>query len=228
MEKVTVVQKQGLVNSKGEFIIPCEYVSIRVLKSRVYVAEKDNYKDYFTGQNFCFYNSKGKILSDYLICDYEIDEDENIVAIKTALDMWKLARINAEECRAVCRLETLDADLSKILDKSNGYIAAIKKDTDGTEICVIYKTDTWESVFSSDKISDVIISEKGFIVSDKETKKEGFVNLLGKKIIECEWDGINFCSGFIKVEGSLSEGSLLYKIGKYTYDGEEICIDILK
>lgn len=230
MERVKVVQKQGLVSESGDTIIPVVYDSVKVLKSGVYVAEIKELHQFFEKEKsrYEFYTSKRMIDSIDYIWEYRTDEDENVVAVRV-YHGWMLLNIDYEKNI----LDIYASKIVKILDIANGYISVIENTAGKKEICLykeegcVYKIDTKKEIFSSSEISDIKITEKGFIVTDKNTNNKGFIDFEGKKILDCIYDHIICFPSYMEV---FYDRYLDKKNGQrvnrmYSYEGKELLIE---
>jgi len=234
MSKIEVVKREGIVNEEGKVIVPFEYEYVRVLNSGVYVAVKGE-RNFEESKPVCnkyyhhkklipikdesrihLYTDKGKIAFNQPILDYVCNNNgtDEIVALKIP-EGWRLVELDYEKNILNAYYSTVD----RIVDMCDGYIA-VERVGNG---CTVYSMDNWEKVFELTEAAEIIIiSESGFLVTEKETRKYAFYNLSGCMILDYEWDCICCEDDYIVVIQYLGDTQLAKKKVIYSYDGEEL------
>lgn len=206
--------KYGVINAKGEYVVPCDYNKISIENDKIIVRveeEDDEYK----------YGIVDKTGREILECKYSyMRVGEN--GIITVIENDKSKFIN-ENGKKVIEKEYYRAspfgkkNLAAVQEKENGWNWGFINE-EGEEVIPC----EYESVGE--------FSESGLAaaaISGEDGMRWGFINEKGEEVIPFEYDDVtmfseNGLAGVAKEAGEGEDGEILYKWGFINWRNEEV------
>lgn len=219
MKTLKTFNKLGARNPKGEIIIPSEYDSIDYADG--FIAYSDNQLIY-KSEEIYICRQKNQFLTRYhvylntgvlffldIIKDTFVDEDSNLVALKTLDNFWHIVTIDIKGNA----IKTLHDDSITKIDSAKYNHVVYRKGFD----CFIYSLEQKKIIVGPISCEKITLLKCGFLIQNNNLI--GLYDYSGKKILDCKWSEITVLNEkFIRVK----EKSLHGLYGLYDFNGQEI------
>lgn len=206
--------KYGVINAKGEYVIPCDYNKISIEDDKIVVRVEEGNDEYKYG----IVDKTGK---EILECKYSYMEvGEN--GIITVIENNKSKFINENGKKVI------EKEYYRASPFGKNHLAAVQKEENG-----------WNWGFINEQGEEVIpckyelvgeFSETGLVaaaISGEDGLKWGFINEKGEEVIPFEYVYANMFSenglaGVAKEVGEGEDGEIFYKWGFINWKNEEV------